>query len=101
MELPKYEDLIKEENEELLKWYRGLSTGWVKVGEKKYFMPSTWKEEGKNVFDYKTRPDDTWIVTHPRSGTTWTQEMVWLIRNDLDYKTAMDKLLVKRFPFFE
>lgn len=33
-------------------------------------------------------------------GTTWTQEMVWLIANDLDYEGAKS-LLINRFPFIE
>ena len=34
-------------------------------------------------------------------GTTWTQELVWLIANDLDFNTAKTRLLAERFPFLE
>ena len=34
-------------------------------------------------------------------GTTWTQEMVWCIMNNLDYKLAKETILEKRVPFFE
>lgn len=101
MGLPNYKDLTKEENDELLRMFHGVSSGHVRIGEKKYIMPATWKEQDKYIFDYQSRPDDTWIVTYPRSGTTWTQEMVWLICNDLDYETPKKKLLVERFPFLE
>ncbi|CAH4037220.1 unnamed protein product [Pieris brassicae] len=35
------------------------------------------------------------------SGTTWTQELVWLVANNLDYDTAKSILLMQRFPFLE
>ena len=34
-------------------------------------------------------------------GTTWTQEMVWCIINNFDYKTAKGISLETRVPFFE
>ncbi|CAG9801242.1 unnamed protein product [Chironomus riparius] len=45
--------------------------------------------------------DDIWIVTFPKCGTTWTQEMAWMINNNLDYETALNVKLNARFPFLE
>lgn len=49
----------------------------------------------------KVYEDDVWVVTFPKCGTTWAQEMIWLINNDLNYKTAYDVNLNERFPFLE
>jgi sulfotransferase len=45
--------------------------------------------------------DDVWVVTFPKCGTTWTQELVWLINSDLDYDQARQIDLNDRFPFLE
>jgi len=34
-------------------------------------------------------------------GTTWTQELVWLIANNLDYETSRSIPQIHRFPFFD
>ncbi|KAL0842288.1 hypothetical protein ABMA28_014426 [Loxostege sticticalis] len=47
------------------------------------------------------RPDDIWVVTFPKSGTTWVQELVWMVANDFDYVKSSSIPLVDRFPFLE
>ena len=36
----------------------------------------------------KVYPDDVWIVTPPKCGTTWMQEIVWHIHTDVDLAKA-------------
>lgn len=51
--------------------------------------------------EFKVREDDIWIVTNDRCGTTWTQEMTWLILNNLDFDQARSVSLETRSPFLE
>ena len=41
------------------------------------------------------------MVTYPRSGTTWTQEMVWNILNNCDFDAARKKDIDKKFFFLD
>lgn len=79
----------------------GERTGFVQVGPEKYFFPHKFRASAKDFWNFEARKDDVWVATFPRSGTTWTQEMVWMIANDLDYKRAEQFPLTQRFPFFE
>uniref|UniRef100_A0A182W218 Sulfotransferase domain-containing protein n=1 Tax=Anopheles minimus TaxID=112268 RepID=A0A182W218_9DIPT len=45
--------------------------------------------------------DDLWIVTAPKCGTTWTQEMMWLLDNELNYQKASEINLIDRSIFLE
>ncbi|KAJ8913237.1 hypothetical protein NQ315_016180 [Exocentrus adspersus] len=90
-----------EVNKELLKYFTGERTGFVQVGPKKWFFPSGYERDAANYYNFRVRPDDTFVVTFPRSGTTWMQEMVWLLANDLNYEKAAKTQLEDRFPFLE
>ena len=50
---------------------------------------------------FEVRPDDTWICTFPKCGTTWTQEMVWCLKNKLDFAKAKSTSQNVRVPFLE
>ena len=52
----------------LLKWYPLHKHGFVKIGQKKWFLPYKYVENGDNIYNFEIRPDDTWIFSYPRSG---------------------------------
>ncbi|KAF5283492.1 hypothetical protein FQR65_LT13880 [Abscondita terminalis] len=93
--------LDPEENDKMLKLFTGERNSFLQVGPKKYLLPYGYAKAAEICYHFEVRPDDIWIVTYPRSGTTWTQELVWLLANNHDYDTAMKIPLVERFPFFE
>jgi len=47
------------------------------------------------------RPDDVWVVTPPKCGTTWMQELSWCVGNDMDLDTAKNVSQYYRFPFLD
>jgi hypothetical protein len=79
----------------------GQPDSYVQVGPEKWLLPDKFKFYADEIYNFEARSDDVYICTYPRSGTTWTQEMIWLICNDLDYETAKRITLNERFPFFE
>ncbi|KAK9503915.1 hypothetical protein O3M35_010375 [Rhynocoris fuscipes] len=92
---------IEGERKELLKSFTGQKAGFVEVGPKKYLLPLKYMDEAEGYYNFEPREDDLWIMTYPRSGTTWSQELLWLVNNDLDYETSSKVSLYDRFPFYE
>lgn len=100
-EIPKCVPFEGEDKELQKKFVPLYEDGFVKIGEKKWSMPHSFIEKGPALYNMKPRPDDTWVVTYPRSGTTWTQELVWLLANDMDFQGAKSQSLHFRFPFVD
>ncbi|KAH6926187.1 hypothetical protein HPB50_015799 [Hyalomma asiaticum] len=54
----------------------------------------------RSTFAYKPRPDDLFLVTYPKCGTTWTQYLILSILTDgHPPKTVVDFMLAS--PFME
>ncbi|XP_031633802.1 cytosolic sulfotransferase 13-like [Contarinia nasturtii] len=52
--------------------------------------------------DYKFEPlrsDDVWILGHPKSGSTWTENIVWQLKNGFDF--SEEPLALKTSPILE
>ena len=60
------------------------------------FFSRSWVEEGmKNM---ALCPDDIWVVCYPKSGSTWTQQIVKLILNN---GKETDKMIFESVPWVE
>ncbi|XP_055857159.1 estrogen sulfotransferase-like isoform X2 [Episyrphus balteatus] len=64
-------------------------------------MPKIYANRAKEYANFKVREDDIWVVTYPKCGTTWTQEMTWMIVNDMDFNKSNSKDITERIIFFE
>ena len=65
------------------------------------FLPDTFTKSAKDFKDFKVRDDDIWILSYPKCGTTWTQEMVWIMANNMDFEGAKTIETTVRVPFLE
>ena len=95
---------IKDQYTEEIKSKSGgedTTYGEIIIHPSKCVQPENYKRFAKKIRDFKVYPDDTWVITFPKCGTTWTQEMVWLLVNNLDYEKAKSTILKRRFPFME
>ncbi|XP_023248635.1 sulfotransferase 1C4-like [Copidosoma floridanum] len=70
------------------------------VNYKGLWVPDTYAEIADAIENFEVRDDDVWVCAFPKTGTTWTQEMVWSILNDIDSEAAKVPIGT-RFPFIE
>lgn len=71
----------------------------AKFGSAGYCLPSQLDADYIRN-DFKIYPDDIWIVTPPKCGTTWMQEIVWLLHTDVDLSKSNYNQFY-RVPFLE
>jgi len=80
--------------------FPGFSDGMCLSEPGGFFMSGDFANHAAAVRQFRPRPDDVWVVTFAKCGTTWTQEMVWMIVNDCDYEGGKADLNM-RSPFLE
>ncbi|KAF2883516.1 hypothetical protein ILUMI_22689 [Ignelater luminosus] len=73
-----------------------VRTGYVEVGEDKFCLPVYYRQYEESLKKFEIYDDDVFVCGHPKTGTTWCTEMVWLIVNNLNYEEALKKDLDKR-----
>eukprot|EP00092_Neocalanus_flemingeri_P035044 GFUD01038132.1.p1 GENE.GFUD01038132.1~~GFUD01038132.1.p1 ORF type:complete len:350 (-),score=91.30 GFUD01038132.1:64-1113(-) len=89
-----------EDNEKIKEEFSGYRHGLVWV------TPGHWAVKPETAHMLPTynkmsvRPSDAWVVTYPKCGTTWMQELVWQVANKVDIKGGKADLN-DRFPFLE
>ena len=92
--IPLQEDVQKKVARDFL----GNPNGLVSCNHWGFKMAATTTEkEMEDMYNHPLDPRDVWVVTPPKCGTTWTQEMVWLLANDLDYEGAKTPIMPARY----
>jgi len=101
--------ISQEEQDERAKMYHEGSRfiDMKRCDQNGLMMPSSFVDNGqdKKIWEIEPRPDDVWIVTYPKCGTTMTQELVWQIINlakggSLDSGKSKHQIFL-RVPFVE
>jgi len=68
---------------------------------KEFVIPEFIINKLRELKAFEVRKDDVWVASFPKSGTTWLQELVYLIQNDADFDAAKTRTIEERSPFFE
>ncbi|XP_030845638.1 sulfotransferase isoform X1 [Strongylocentrotus purpuratus] len=79
---------------EFAKEYCHEVDGWIMPK----FTPKRFLDDLKN---FEVKGDDTYLITWPKSGTTWMQNILTLIFAKGDMDAVREKHLFKRVPFLE
>jgi len=96
-----HEELSQEENELLKKFFKTSPLDdYIRYPHGPVVMPRSYLDIEERIRNFDVKEDDIWIVTYPKSGTTWTQEMVWQIVNNMDKERGQLPLFT-RTPFLE
>ncbi|CAG9584918.1 unnamed protein product [Danaus chrysippus] len=93
-------EVTEEEDMIVKKYYKNYVRKFLRVGSHGYFLPPGYREHASTIYNLDVRTDDVWVLSFSRSGTTWLQELVWLVANNLDYETATTTLS-QRFAYIE
>lgn len=51
-------------------------------------LPQKYREISDKVKNLAIRDNDVFLCSFPRTGSTWLQEILWLLGNDLDFDKA-------------
>lgn len=48
-------------------------------------LPDVFAVHAQQFREFRVRSDDIWVISFPKSGTTWIQNIVWQLKNGLDF----------------
>lgn len=96
------QELEPDKQAQYFKDFTGQSVRNLRINPGGWFLPAGYLQFEEYYSNFKFRPSDVLIMTHPKCGTTWTQEIVWTMKKNpnLDNPDA-EKALITRSPVIE
>ncbi|XP_037773245.1 sulfotransferase 1C4-like [Penaeus monodon] len=94
--------LHDKELTKIQKDFKGFGKGLVRLTPGGWLFPAPYTKFADKVYNTKFRASDVVIMTYPKCGTTWTQEVVWTMRNNPNLDHPKAGIPVKaRSPFVD
>ncbi|CAL1686315.1 unnamed protein product [Lasius platythorax] len=91
---------VEDEKGEKLDEMFGVKPSFLRVLPGRCLLPPKIVFYAQKIRDFTVYEDDVWMVSHPRTGSHWAQEMAWCIGHDFDYENART-LFIVRSPLLE
>ncbi|XP_076035138.1 sulfotransferase 1A1-like [Oratosquilla oratoria] len=96
------EPLSDEDSARILKDFPGQTDGLVRVQPGGWILPTPYLEMANKVYDFKFRESDVVVMTYPKCGTTWTQDILWnMVHNPNLDNPAAELAVTTRSPQLE
>ncbi|TRY71899.1 hypothetical protein TCAL_16218 [Tigriopus californicus] len=87
------------ENAQIQKDFLGYTRGLVQCQPEGWIFGGFFTEHAERIYNMEVRDNDVWIVSYPKSGTTWMQQIVWFLLNNFDYH--VESHIDVRSPFID
>ena len=81
--------------------YIGVFGNLILHKYKSWVLPEDVLRVIKSVEKLTYRESDVLLISYPKTGTTWLQEILWLLTNEMNFDEAKRKSIFERFPYIE
>ena len=96
----KFVPLSDEEKAERRKLFNAewsIEVDMVKSVPGNIYLAEKYAQMAEQIYNMEVRPDDVWVVTYPKCGTTWTQVRV---RRDQTWRSAAVVILYVHYSWY-
>ena len=74
---------------------------FVKASPGNCILPVAYEKYKDRIKNFTLKDDDICLLTYPKCGTVWTQELITLVKNDFDFKKTQEVPLAERGVMFD
>ncbi|XP_063609965.1 sulfotransferase 1C4-like [Penaeus indicus] len=91
-----------DELAKLLENFPSYKNGLMRLSPGGWVFSNGYCNLADKLYNFEFREGDVLVMTWPKCGTTWTQEIVWTMRNNPDLNNPeADVAIMDRVPFME